>query len=202
VKRTALEAAETREAILAAGLRIFAERGYARATLADIGARAGVTRGAVYHHFSDKAELYTTAIAERWATVGARVWAPLAGDGSPRQRLRASLVEYFRAMERDWDFRELLDVTILRSDDSVDLGPGLTDKQHGIRGWVTQIKDLLRGEKLRAGMSPDDAAVLLVSMLAGVVVTWRMGGSDLFSPERRGEMFTDAVLYALFAQDA
>jgi TetR/AcrR family acrAB operon transcriptional repressor len=201
VKRTALEAAETRTAILAAGLKVFAERGYERATLADIGARAGVTRGAVYHHFSDKAELFTTAIADRWATVGARVWAPLGGPGSTRDRLRACLMEYFRAMEEDWDFRELLDVTILRSDASIQPGPGLQDKQHGIREWVTQISELFREESLRSGMSADDAAVLVVSTLAGVVVTWRMGGDDLFSPAQKGAAFTDAILFALFAQD-
>ncbi|BEL01872.1 TetR family transcriptional regulator [Actinoplanes sichuanensis] len=197
MKRTAQEAAETRAAILSAGLKVFAERGYERATLADIGARAGVTRGAVYHHFSDKAELYTTAIADRWATVGARVWAGLAGAGSARDRLRACLLEYFRAIEEDGDFRELLDVTILRSDASLEPGAGLADKQQGIREWVTQLSGLLADEDLRSGMSADDAAVLVVSTLAGVMVTWRMG-DDLFSPARKGAVLTDALLSALF----
>jgi TetR/AcrR family acrAB operon transcriptional repressor len=198
VKRTAQEAAETRAAVLSAGLAVFAERGYDRATLAEIGVRAGVTRGAVYHHFSDKAQLYTTAIAERWATVGARVWAGLAGPGPARERLRACLVEYFRAMEEDGDFRELLDVTILRSDASIEPGAGLADKQQGIREWVAQISGLLAGEDLRSGMSADDAAVLVVSTLAGAMVTWRMGGDDLFSPARKAAVFTDAVLAAVF----
>jgi TetR/AcrR family acrAB operon transcriptional repressor len=196
-----VEAAETRAAILAAGLEVFAERGYERATLSDIGARAGVTRGAVYHHFSGKAELFTTAVADRWATVGARVWAALAGPGSVRERLRACLTEYFRAMEEDGDFRELLDVTVLRSDVSIRPGPGMRDKQNGIRAWVAQIAEPLRGESLRSGMSADDAAVLVVSTLAGVMVTWRMGGEDLFSPAQKGAAFTDAILFAVFARD-
>ncbi|MEU4157841.1 TetR/AcrR family transcriptional regulator [Actinoplanes sp. NPDC026670] len=197
MKRTAQEAAETRAAVLSAGLKVFAERGYDRATLAEIGTRAGVTRGAVYHHFSDKAQLYTTAIAERWATVGARVWSGLAGPGPARERLRACLVEYFRAMEEDGDFRELLDVTILRSDVSIEPGAGLADKQQGIREWVAQISALLADEDLRSGTSADDAAVLVVSTLAGVMVTWRMG-DDLFSPAGKAAVFTDAILAALF----
>jgi len=202
VKRTATEAAETRAAILAAGLQVFAERGFSAATLADIGARAGVTRGAVYHHFTDKAELYVTAVSERWATVGARVWAALAEDGPVRERLRRCLVAYFRAMEDDWDFRELLDVTIVRSDIAADLEQGKLDKQHGIRGWIAKLVTVFqaaeRAGQLRPGLTPDGAAVVVVSALAGTAVTWRMGGEDLFSPGRDAELLSDAILAGLF----
>lgn len=202
MKRTATEAAETRTAILAAGMRVFAERGYTAATLAEIGARAQVTRGAVYHHFGDKAALYVAAISERWATVGARVWAPLAEDGPVRPRLRRCLITYLRAMEDDWDFRELLDVTILRSETVAELEQGVLNKQHGIRSWVHQLAEVFQiaqqAGQLRPDVTPNDAAVIVVSVLAGAVVTWRMGGEDVFSPAQRAEVHTDAILSALF----
>ena len=57
VRRTKEEAQETRSQILEAAEKAFYERGVARTTLADIATMAGVTRGAIYWHFSNKADL-------------------------------------------------------------------------------------------------------------------------------------------------
>ncbi|MGI4840484.1 MAG: TetR family transcriptional regulator [Janthinobacterium lividum] len=57
VRRTKEEALETRRQILEAAEKAFYDRGVARTTLADIAAMAGVTRGAIYWHFSNKADL-------------------------------------------------------------------------------------------------------------------------------------------------
>ncbi len=57
VRRTKEEAQETRRQILEAAEQAFYDRGVARTTLADIATLAGVTRGAIYWHFSNKADL-------------------------------------------------------------------------------------------------------------------------------------------------
>lgn len=48
----------TRDALLAAGRRLFAERGVGAVAAAELVEAAGVTRGALYHHFDDKNDLF------------------------------------------------------------------------------------------------------------------------------------------------
>ena len=64
VRRTKEEALETRNSLIAAALEQFCEKGIARTTLSDISAAAGVTRGAFYWHFKNKAELFEALWAQ------------------------------------------------------------------------------------------------------------------------------------------
>lgn len=57
MRRTKAEAEETRRGILSAAERLFHAKGLARTSLEEIAAEAGVTRGAVYWHFTNKADL-------------------------------------------------------------------------------------------------------------------------------------------------
>lgn len=58
MRRTKSEALETRSALLDAAERVFMEKGVSQTTLTDIAKAAGVTRGAIYWHFADKAALF------------------------------------------------------------------------------------------------------------------------------------------------
>ena len=63
------QAEETRAALLAAARQLFATQGYQATSIDDITAKAGVTRGALYHHFEDKSVLFRAvyeAFASEW----------------------------------------------------------------------------------------------------------------------------------------
>lgn len=67
----------TRAALVGAARELFAERGYAVVGTEEIVGRAGVTRGALYHHFADKRDLfravYEQVEAELVASIGERM---------------------------------------------------------------------------------------------------------------------------------
>ena len=56
--------AETRAKLIAAGRNAFGTVGYAAASMDDFTAGAGLTRGALYHHFGDKKGLLQAVIRE------------------------------------------------------------------------------------------------------------------------------------------
>ncbi len=69
-RRTQAErTAETREALLKAARPLFAAHGFADVALETIVRAAGVTRGALYHHFADKTELFAAVFEQVEAEV-------------------------------------------------------------------------------------------------------------------------------------
>ncbi len=60
--RQAERRAETAGAILAAAEKLFGTRGFAATSIDDIAAKAGVAKGAVYHHFDSKEEIFTRVL--------------------------------------------------------------------------------------------------------------------------------------------
>jgi len=70
---------QTREAVLAAALVLFAERGYDGTAMTDIAGRAGIAVGAVYRHFSTKRQLLLVLVDRLLAEIGALELAPPPG---------------------------------------------------------------------------------------------------------------------------
>lgn len=80
----------TRTALIAAARELFAERGFAAAGREDIVERAGVTRGAMYHHFASKEALFQAVYEQIEQEVCDDVIrASLIGGVDPMTRLRA-----------------------------------------------------------------------------------------------------------------
>lgn len=72
-------AEETRRTLLRAARELFASRGYAAVGTEEIVTTAGVTRGALYHHFRDKQQLFQAVHEELEAEIVARTAAAVAG---------------------------------------------------------------------------------------------------------------------------
>src|SRR5579863_2975416 len=69
----AAQGASTRAALLGAARELFGSQGFALTSLEDVVARAGVTKGALYHHFSGKEELFADVYEQVQHEVSDRV---------------------------------------------------------------------------------------------------------------------------------
>jgi AcrR family transcriptional regulator len=100
-RRTQAERSEaTRSALMASGRKLFGANGYGRTTREEIVADAGVTRGALQHHFGDKQGLFRSVYEElEQQIVGSTAQAALeVGHEHPLEMLRAGCHAYLDAM--------------------------------------------------------------------------------------------------------
>jgi AcrR family transcriptional regulator len=81
----------TRNAVIAAAKQQFATRGYEAVLLDEIAATARVTKGAIYHHFDNKRDLFRTVYEELAAEMVVRVREQIARGMSPLQRAELAL---------------------------------------------------------------------------------------------------------------
>lgn len=97
--RTNLERTQaTRHALLEAARALFVEKGYADTSTPEVSAAAGTTRGALYHHFVDKRDLFRHLLLREAQAVKADILAASADGLSPRQALIDGAQAYLQAM--------------------------------------------------------------------------------------------------------
>ncbi len=101
--------AATRLALIGAARRLWAQRGYADVGTPEIAAAAGVTRGAMYHQFADKAALFLAVLEAVEGDMMARLGAAVATSGAdtPAAAIRAS-VEQWLVVSVDPEVRQIV----------------------------------------------------------------------------------------------
>ncbi len=177
-RRTKEEALATRHRILDAAELLFERCGVSRTSLNDIAAAADVTRGAIYWHFKDKADLFN-AMMER-ATMPleeglASDCGCLAGDDPLAFILRRS-VEVLRLTATDPSMRRVLEISMHKVE-YVDELLGVRDRQ--LQGRDECLGEVERAFKLAMGrgilerkLPPRSAALGLHALIDGLARNW------------------------------
>ncbi|MES0810909.1 TetR/AcrR family transcriptional regulator [Roseibium sp. SCPC15] len=90
--------AETKRALLEAARALIVEKGYAETATPEIVKAADVTRGALYHHFSDKADLMRALVHQEANAIATEINAQTSTDQTPLDAFMAGAKAYFSAM--------------------------------------------------------------------------------------------------------
>jgi AcrR family transcriptional regulator len=111
IKRRTQEerSAATRDALISAARRLWGLRGYAEVGTPEIATAAGVTRGAMYHQFADKAALFSEVVEAVEQDVMARMATLVAESGAttPADAIRAA-VDAWLEVSGDPEVRQLI----------------------------------------------------------------------------------------------
>lgn len=191
MRRTAEDAAKTRVALLAAALRAFEEKGWRGATFEHVAERAGVTRGALNHHFRDKQSLLVEALEWGWSDYGQRLFSQdddSAGT-STHEALKALLTDFTRLLTRDERFRALASTTVLVAPQALKY----SEHNSALDEWHERIEGLISApERDTARPGRGEIASLVLVLLQGFTVTAVTRPQDIPQPDD-----LDAALTAL-----
>jgi len=196
-RRTKAEAAETREALLDAAEEVFLERGVARTSLEQIARHADMTRGALYWHFRNKADLFHAMLQ--------RVRMPFQelveeiGDPSlverPLEAIRLACLKGFERLEQP-RYRRVHAILIHHCEVFGDIDP-LAMQNEMAEEACGALADYFgcaaRLGHLRAELNPEVAAELLQAMLGGLFHDW-LRNHEQFSILERGTLLLDTEL--------
>ncbi len=94
---------QTRERLLTAAHRIFQKKGYVAASVEDIAAAAGYTRGAFYSNFRSKSDLLLELLERDHDSVRADFEA-IFDEGGPREQMESMALAYYRTLFRDDEY--------------------------------------------------------------------------------------------------
>jgi TetR/AcrR family acrAB operon transcriptional repressor len=183
MRRTKTEAEQTRQAIMESARRLFAERGVARTSLDQIAQAAGLTRGAIYWHFANKAELFTALREDSLLPFFQGMGETLQEDahGDPLRALEGMFLYILRALETDADIHDTFALIILKCEYVGEFRAVLASMLPRSEEWVGQIRQAYlaaeREKLLRPGLDPELLALDSQAFLFGLTRLWLMDES-------------------------
>jgi TetR/AcrR family acrAB operon transcriptional repressor len=176
-RRTKEEAKATRERLLDAAQELFRKRGVTRTSLAHVATAAGMTRGAVYWHFRDKADLFR-AMCER-ATLPLDASFDRAvkrSDGDALATLRELSIGALQNLATDTRTQHVFDIMFLKSELVDELAGLATTHRQERRACLHQIELMVRRAvregRLAADLDAGLAAQALHAYMVGIMHEW------------------------------
>ncbi|MDD2844081.1 MAG: TetR family transcriptional regulator [Rhodoferax sp.] len=178
-RRTKEDAEETRHQLLEAAQRVFAEKGVSRTSLQDIAQAAGVTRGAIYWHFKNKAELFN-AMMDSAVLPMEQAMQQMGHDAGqdPLDELERAILQMMRRIESDARTRAIFEVATLKVEYVDEL---LAVKQRhvecylaGTRQMQRSLEDAAARRALMLAVPADTAAHGLHALMVGLIHTWML----------------------------
>jgi TetR/AcrR family acrAB operon transcriptional repressor len=165
VRKTKEEAGRTRQQIIEAARVVFHRNGVNRSTLEQIAREAGVTRGAVYWHFKDKAELFAAMRADAFDPMRERCDSILLSDAyeNPLDAVEAALIEFFSVLKDCPELRQVFEIMVLRCEYVGEFAEVRAEANKPGLEFLDKIKNAYakaaaRGT-LRAGLEPETVAL-------------------------------------------
>lgn len=179
VRRTKADALVTRNSLLDAAEHLFQANGVSRTSLNDIATAAGTTRGAIYWHFKDKADLFN-AMMERVTMPLEGTLACAAGKAeaadNPLLSLRDSMMNALKQTATDEQTRRVFEVATHKVEYVSEM-QAVRDRHLLVRNQcVTMtekaLREVVRREDIKLPMPLPTAALGLHVIMDGLIQNW------------------------------
>ncbi len=203
MRRTKEEADQTRQALLDAALEQFSRQGYQATRLEDIAQAAGVTRGAIYHHFGGKTELYKSLMEAASAQESGAVETAISEGGTLPEIMTRILSYSLALLEKDRRLRQIFELSLIRAGNDPDLvavrNQRLEQSEMLINSTASiMAQGIIRGE-LRGDLDPTTVARAFIAYQNGVAALW-LSNRQAFSLNEKAAEFADVFMGGLVSR--
>lgn len=177
VRKTKEEAQVTRHRILDTAEVVFAEKGVSRTTLNDIAAAAELTRGAIYWHFKNKADLFDAMLKRVTLPIDEFMLSEEAKPrGSGLDNIRSTTLRVVKTLVENPRTQRVFDILMHKSELVDELSPihgqHLEGRDNCIQKMRADLQLAIDQGELPSHVDPDQAAVCLHSLIDGMFVNW------------------------------
>ncbi len=203
-RRTKEDALATRDSILDAAEKLFVKQGVSGTTLQHIATAAGVTRGAIYWHFLDKAAMFNAMME--------RVKMPLecamqqrdeANETDPLDALRENTMSVFRVTVSDPKARAVFEIATLKLEFTDELNAVRERRQQNHQVWMARaearIREGMAKGQVRTDVDPYAVALGLWAIIDGLLRAWLLD-QQAFDLVKVGAQIVDTHLQCLRVQ--
>ena len=198
VRRTKQEAQATRSHILDTAEQVFERRGVSGTSLHEIAKAAGLTRGAIYWHFEDKADLFN-AMMER-ATMPLEEAGGFSDADMTVAQMRNGLRDVLKRIVADPQMRRVFEIATHKVEYVAEMR-AVRERHLSVRGECMvdierALKAAIRRGELARRMPARAAAIGLHALLDGLIQNWMLDPSG-FDLVKVGPQALDAYLAGL-----
>ena len=202
VRKTKEDALATRDSILDAAEQVFLTQGVSHTTLQHIATAAGLTRGAIYWHFEDKAALFN-ALMERAKMPLESALTEEAGDpGDPLAALKHCTMCVLRLTVNDRRARRAFEIATLKLEFVEEMNAVRRRRMETKAQWMDMFEGRLKvGVEhglLKPGVDPHVVALGMFALIDGLLRTWLLEPQS-FDLVNAGEQIVDMHLECLRA---
>lgn len=172
--RRSTAATPTRDRLLQAAMEVFAARGYHGTAVDDIVAASSTSKGAFYHYFSSKQDVFLTLMDALGGAIEAGVEIAITGGAGGLRKVEGALAVVLETAEAHRDLVKILLV------EAVGLGPDLERKRLEIhRRFAEIIKGHLDHAVADGSIPPQNTALAAQAWLGAlneIITQWLVGG--------------------------
>lgn len=171
---------ETRQRILDAAYQVFVRSGFGGASVDEIIAEADVSKGALYHHFSGKAEIFQAILADHVRQCADQMAAVTDPGVSLRENIERILAVSWQEAQEDAAWPALQMEFWVHATRDEHARSVVVNAQRECRQLVSNmVASLQQAGVLRQGLDPDVAARLFVALNDGILLQWQVEPDDV-----------------------
>jgi len=201
VRRTKEDAQATRDLILDTAELVFQRRGVSRTSLQEIAQEAGLTRGAIYWHFQNKAAVFNAMMQRVILPMEAHfIREPVDAPGDPLDQVRHNVAGALRLTVHDPKLRRVFEIATYKVeyvDELLDVRERhVAERKQCLQDLERVLAQAMERGQIRRNISPTAAAVGLHALIDGLLQNWLLD-TQAFDLEVLGAQVLNAYLAGL-----